>query len=422
MLASLRRPVELGAALTLAIVAAPAPSFAETWRWVQYVPGGVEVRAATTDTACPSLNIDGSDAPMPVRAEPGDGYPVRVCAAPLPRAVTHASIAGVPLPIPKPAPNRILIVGDTGCRLKVKMQACNDSSAWPFKLGATLSATLKPDLVLHVGDFHYRESACPPGNDGCAGSPHGDTWDVWREDFFEPAASLLQSAPWIMVRGNHETCERGGHGWARALDPYPFDPVTGKAGCLPAGKAYMVDIGGVTIEVMDTASAGEDQVDEAELPAYREMFALAASIPGPVWQTFHRPVWANKNLPQKSKQGDNKTLAAAAQGNIPPNVQAFISGHIHTFQVMSYVQDLPVQIVSGHGGDDLEKHAYDAVKGLEINGVTVKDGIAKPHVFGFSVLERVPGDQTGTWTLTGFDVYGHAFGYCTIKGRQLACQ
>ncbi|MFX8797610.1 metallophosphoesterase, partial [Acinetobacter baumannii] len=87
-------------------------------------------------------------------------------------------------------------------------------AAWPFKLGATLSASLKPDLVLHVGDFHYREKPCPAGNDGCAGSPWGDNWDVWREDFFAPADSLLRAAPWIMVRGNHELCDRGGHGWA----------------------------------------------------------------------------------------------------------------------------------------------------------------------------------------------------------------
>ena len=48
----------------------------------------------------------------------------------------------------------------------------------------------------------------------------GDTWDVWKEDFFKPGDALLAAAPWIMDRGNHEECERGGKGWARVLDPY----------------------------------------------------------------------------------------------------------------------------------------------------------------------------------------------------------
>ncbi len=407
--------------LALVVGVLPVAASAELWRWVQFVPGGVEVRAATTDATCPVLSLEGVDLVMTSRAEPGPGFAVRICAASLPPGVRHAAIEGIPLPLPKPHPNRILIVGDTGCRLKFKMQACNDVAAWPFKLGATLSASLKPDLVLHVGDFHYRETACPAGNDGCAGSPWGDNWAVWREDFFVPADSLLRAAPWIMVRGNHEVCDRGGHGWARALDPEPFDAETGSVGCLPAAKPYTVDIGGVTIMVLDVAAAGEDTVKETQVPAYRDMFALASSIPGPVWQTFHRPVWAGKVRNGRSAGGDSKTLAAAARGSVPANVQAFISGHIHTFQAMQYVEDLPLQIISGQGGDDLERHAAETVKGLQINGVTVKDGIARPHVFGFSILERAGSDATGAWTLTAYDVHAQPIASCRILGRTLRC-
>lgn len=413
------RALVLGLAVFIALV--PVSASAELWRWVQYVPGGVEIRAATTAVACPVLSVDGLAAAMTIRAEPDPSFPVRICTARLPAGAKHAAIDGIPLPLPKPHPNRILIVGDTGCRLKFTTQDCNDVAAWPFKLGATLSASLKPDLVLHVGDFHYREKPCPAGNDGCAGSPWGDNWDVWREDFFAPADSLLRAAPWIMVRGNHELCDRGGHGWARALDPEPFDPATGSIGCLPAAKPYTVDIGGVTVMVLDVAAAGEDIVNEAQVPAYRDMFALAAAIPGPVWQTFHRPVWAGKVRDGKSAGADNKTLAAAARGTVPANVQAFISGHIHTFQVAEYVEDLPIQIVSGHGGDDLEAHAAEQVKGLEINGVTVKDGIARPHVFGFSILERTDGDTSGTWRLTAYDIHAQPIATCRIAGRTLDC-
>jgi len=55
----------------------------------------------------------------------------------------------------------------------------------------------------------------------------------------------------------------------------------------------------------------------------------------------------------------------------------------------------------------------------------VKEGMAKPGVFGFSILERTPGDGPadtgGTWTLTGYDTFARPFGVCTIIGRAVDC-
>jgi hypothetical protein len=98
---------------------------------------------------------------------------------------------------------------------------------WPFHFIADVVAQTKPDLVIHVGDYHYRETPCPRGHDGCAGSPFGDTWSVWRADFFAPADTLLKMDPWVFVRGNHELCDRGGKGWSRMLERFPFDAAAG---------------------------------------------------------------------------------------------------------------------------------------------------------------------------------------------------
>ncbi|MDW4746763.1 metallophosphoesterase, partial [Escherichia coli] len=75
---------------------------------------------------------------------------------------------------------------------------------------------------LHVGDYHYRENACPPDVAGCQGSPWGYGWDTWQADLFQPAAPLMAAAPWVLVRGNHEECARAGQGWFRFLDPRPY--------------------------------------------------------------------------------------------------------------------------------------------------------------------------------------------------------
>src|SRR5262245_35938936 len=47
-------------ALVLAFAAVPTPAAAETYRWLQYGPGGLEARAVTDEAACPSAQIDGA--------------------------------------------------------------------------------------------------------------------------------------------------------------------------------------------------------------------------------------------------------------------------------------------------------------------------------------------------------------------------
>ena len=53
---------------------------------------------------------------------------------------------------------------------------------------------MQPDLVIHVGDYHYRESPCADGNEGCAGSPWGYGFDAWQADFLASAIAEALSA------------------------------------------------------------------------------------------------------------------------------------------------------------------------------------------------------------------------------------
>jgi hypothetical protein len=175
---------------------------------------------------CPAIIFDGAAQPMQLRAEPEGGahpaFPVLVCEALIPPGTTDAAISERKLPLPKSTIATIAVFGDTGCRLKDAeaqplarrnsdhlhegyFQNCDDPAQWPFPQISRIAAGQKPDLVIHVGDYLYRESPCPTGDAGCAGSPHGDDWPAWKADFFAPAAPLLATAPFIVVRGNHET-------------------------------------------------------------------------------------------------------------------------------------------------------------------------------------------------------------------------
>ncbi len=405
----------VSAAILVCVSFYPYAVAAETYRWLQYAPGGLEVRAVTDQPVCPSASVDGAPQAMTVRAPPGEHYPVTACALPLPAVAKSAAIAGVPVAMPVQEPRRIAIIGDTGCRLKgMAVQACNDPQQWPFRLIAEVVAQLKPDLVIHVGDYHYRETPCPEGNAGCAGSPFGDNWPVWRADFFAPADTLLRVAPWVLVRGNHEDCERGGKGWSRTLDPYAFDAAKG---CNDPGKPLIVRLPGLTLAVMDVATAREDKVDDQQVPAFREQYRSLTDVTGPVWVLQHRPIWSPGGMFSGRLVGDNKTLAAAADGVIPDNVGLMLSGHHHLFQMLEYQANLPVQIVSGHSGDSLNPGASTDPAGWVVNGVTVKSGLHMPGSFGFSMFEK----QNNGWRIRNYDRLGVARASCFINNRTTAC-
>lgn len=388
----------------------------ETYRWVQYGPDGLEARAITGQSACPPAQIDGSPARMTRRAAPGEQYPITVCALAIPNGSKSVTIADMPVAIPISKPSRILVLGDTGCRIKGPyVQACNDPVQWPFRLIAEVAAHMKPDLVIHVGDYHYRETPCPAGNLGCAGSPFGDAWSVWQADFFSPAETLLQVAPWVFVRGNHEECDRGGRGWSRTLEPYAFDAAKG---CNGPAQPFAVRLPDLTLFVMDVASAREDKVDEAQAEAFRAQYgAVARMTGGPAWILQHRPIWSAGGVFAGKLVGDNKTLAAAAQGTMPANAQMILSGHHHLFQVLRYKTDLPVQVVAGHGGDYLNQASSPDPAGWTFGPAVVESGVNMTGSFGFVIFER----QDDGWRVVDYDKLGVARKSCMLQGRAIDC-
>src|SRR5262249_43972483 len=139
-------------------------------------------------------------------------------------------------------------------------------------------------------DYHYRESPCPSGNSGCAGSPDGYNWEVWKADFFQPAAPTLSLAPWIFVRGNHEDCTRAWEGWFRFLDPYPYAAYA--QGCQPFTEPYNVPFDSFNIAMLDSASSDQAKVNAEQLPIYRRQIAAIDKMVGSnTWLFMHHPIY-----------------------------------------------------------------------------------------------------------------------------------
>ena len=200
-----------------------APLLAKDPAWIVLGPNGqIIARTITANAACPQIDVDGTLSDMTVRApQTPPAFTVTSCEAVIPASAKKASILDQRLVLPVADPERLVIIGDTGCRIKAKkepgefkVQDCESSEKWPFHTLAKRAAEWEPQLVIHVGDYLYREIACPyPGT--CDSSPFGDNWVTWQADFFAPGEPLLAAAPWVMARGNHEDCKRAGGGFFR---------------------------------------------------------------------------------------------------------------------------------------------------------------------------------------------------------------
>jgi hypothetical protein len=374
--------------------------------WVELGPSGVVLaRAITKAEECPELTVDKVAAPMKERAAPSPpDYPVRSCEAMLPRDAKRVTLAGQRLPLPADRPRRIVVVGDTGCRLKAVdgFQACNDPSAWPFARVAKSIARWHPDLIIQVGDYLYREEPCPQGNPGCQGSPFGQNWATWDADFFTPAAPALRAAPWLFVRGDHELCSRAGPGWFRFLEPRPM-PQT----CQDLTPPYSVNLGGVRMLILDTAMASDKPPLNPD-PYVSQFAALRAMADSDAWLLAHSSGASVTVL--------TPTLQAASGNSLPPTVRLVLTGHIHLAEVLTFAGERPPQIVAGISGTLLVPQITTPLVGMDVAGerLTTATTLAQHGFFTF-----VPGPRG--WAATIRDVDGKPIAHCQLRGHSTAC-
>jgi hypothetical protein len=408
----------------LVVALAPAVGNAQTLEaaYVVLGPQGPVARAVLAGaTQCPAITVDGAQQTMTVRAAPDAAFPVTVCERLIAPTATSASIGTTALPLPKPTLTSIAAFGDTGCRLKAKRSAddegedvgkfqdCNNPSLWPFATLATAVAAAKPDLVIHVGDYLYRESACPVRDRGCKGSPHGDDWPTWKADFFAPAAPALRAAPWIVVRGNHEICKRAGPGYFRLLDP---TPASAPPPCIDLIPQFTVTVAGRSFIVMDSSDAAD--ACPCDAAAYAAQFAAMRPAPG-AWLIGHRPIWGARS----HKKTINATLQqalAAWNGRLPDGITLALAGHIHVAEVLSFADKRSPQFVLGTGGTLLAGKIKDNLTGLKIGGTAVSYGRAD-HRFGFAMIE--PTEQNATATFR--DPAGGTLFACKVGPGEVAC-
>ncbi len=414
--------------------------------------GKASARVLTSAVQCPVIDIDGTSQAMRVRVLPatvamrGDpasskeaAFPVLTCEANLPAGAARASVGNIKLQVPRAVIHRIVLIADTGCRMKAAdnaFQDCNDVEKWPFAQVAQSAAALKPDLVIHIGDIHYRESPCPPGNQGCAHSPWGYGYDTWAADLFIPARPLLMAAPWLFVRGNHESCARAGQGWFRFLDSNSWsearscnNPKLDTEGDFsdPFTVSVAADTQLIVFDSSKAGSKGYSARDEGYKKYVPQLLQVGALVKSGQHNFFlnHHPVLAFA-IAKEADQVKSGNEALQSVMNLvypkrlfPEGVDLVLNGHVHLFESLNFSSNHPSTVVVGNAGSGNEGSLPQPLPaGAQPAPGAVVENFSTRSEYGFATFDRVDGG----WELTEWDVMGKAILRCSFQAGKMVCQ
>ncbi|MEV0457249.1 metallophosphoesterase family protein [Catellatospora methionotrophica] len=425
----------------------------EAWAWTQLIPGGTQVRVATPAATCPILVVTTgtqvvrhqmvlestvalypTTATVCTRRVAGTATAARIDAATSPVPVRPDAGGAVPLPNwtqPGSAarrPANIALIGDTGCRIPAAgtPQACTPQPQdWPFRRVANSAAAnpVPPNLVVHLGDYIYRSRPGPTPSPLCGGpgtSPSMHTWGCLVADFFQPAARLLAQAPFVFVRGNHETCGRSGDVWFRYLASTPSTTACGAPNPQDFSPPVRVAAGTLDLLLMDTSCASDESVPPSCAQAQRSARYTAQFNEvnnslvqaGENFLLSHTPIWAVRG---QTPAGNpvwidgilSSAVAATSLGILDRRIDLVLAGHIHLYQMLTFDTSTqfhrPPVVTVGSSGTELDPKTWQDsdLIGKPVDGVAIGDLVTRSE-FGYGVLR----DTGTTWNLRFFDQFG----------------
>ncbi|MGL9717807.1 MAG: metallophosphoesterase family protein [Wolbachia sp.] len=357
------------------------------YTWSQVIPENkLSVRAIIDNDTCPFAYVDGEEVEMLSRSSINNTE--TVCELTVETSAKNISIDNIQVPILPEKISKIAFIGDTGCRInELFQQECNSLDSWPLKKNLDSIALHKPDLTIHIGDYHYRKAKCR--NTKKCGDIHGYNKEAWYADWFEPAKDILLQSSFLFVRGNHEDCNRAYEGWFRYLDPYPLSSEK----CESFVPSWSLDAGPMKFFIFDSSSGEDIFTNQSTIDTFKKQFdkLTQGSSDKPTWFLTHKPLWRS---PKKElltlKSHGNLTQVEAFGDKFPSNVTAIVSGHIHVAQIL-LMDNVPDQIIVGNGGALLhaqdQKPIYQNVEFSSSNGKSyLAHEVRNFFGFGFAIL------------------------------------
>lgn len=429
---------------------------------LQTSPSGLVARAVLPKgSSCPQLELTGTASVQMDRRTPGTTTKgafddVVVCSAPIPPGASAASVAGqrIPAALPREV-QTIASLADTGCLIKDVVQDCRNG--WPLRQITEQIAEAAPDLIIDVGDYFYREKACPSdAQDKCGGSPAPpsgvpfiDSGAGWLADYLEPASPMFGTAPLLAVRGNHEVCTEAGNGYFLFMDyrdgreDVCAPTADGKAPTVQT-KPWRIDLPLVTgrklrLVVVDSAQGWDYGISPwaaRQRPLYVKAARMAKNPGGLSWLVVHQPPLAlttTKYDPGNVADWTNWVAVdqTVASRGLLKGYGAIVSGHLHLSQVIK-IPGLPPQFVFGGGGTFLDppdgystptdgplanSKGEPMVPGFRPYPKDQYRWIEVEHAFGLAS----PNPAQGAWDVKYVGPDGSTLATCTVRDEVPDC-
>ncbi|NSX83193.1 phosphoesterase [Wolbachia endosymbiont of Atemnus politus] len=360
------------------------------YTWSQVIPENkLSVRAIIDNDMCPLAYVDGKEIEMLSRSSIGNTE--TVCELTVETRAENISIENIQIPTLSEKISKIAFIGDTGCRINALFQQeCNAVDSWPLKKNLDSIALHEPDLIIHVGDYHYRKTKCR--NAQKCGDIYGYNKEAWYADWFEPAKDILLQSSFLFVRGNHEDCNRAYEGWFRYLDPYPLSSEK----CVDCVPSWSLDAGPMRFFVFDSSPGEDIFTNQSTIDTFKKQFDKLTfdklTQDKPAWFLTHKPLWRS---PKKElltlKSHGNLTQIEAFGDKFPSNITTIVSGHIHIAQIL-LMSNVPDQIIVGNGGALLHAQDQEPIyQNVEFSYSNGKNYLAHEvrnfFGFGFAILD-----------------------------------
>ncbi|MGZ3788406.1 MAG: metallophosphoesterase family protein [Bacteriovorax sp.] len=302
-------------------------------------------------------------------------------------------------------PKTVVILGDTGCRIKEgklgsEYQDCNDSKAWPFWKIAEEAEKENPDLIIHLGDYHYREK-CSAGKPCEKMSPVvGYGWKPWELDFFQPMQRLLGKAPIIIVRGNHEDCNRAFLGYKSLLANSEWEK-----DCVDYEPAQVMVLGDIAVINFDSSSISEIPFagDEATwIKRFNEINEKIVRLKiKNVWMVTHKPIYGIIPFKFALVPGNINLRNYFEKSLLKDKVSVVFGGHIHTSMIV-HPKKYAKQIILGNGGTHLDNFQVKITKSI-LSSFSYESANLVSSGFGYAILKKI---NDHSWTIIFKDSTG----------------
>ncbi len=321
---------------------------------------------------------------------------------------------------------KIVILGDSGCRLKEMLikneyQDCNDSQAWPFPSVIAQVVKEQPDLIIHLGDYHYREKCTQEKICEKMKGSIGYGWMPWDKDFFEPAKPAFEKIPWIFVRGNHEDCARAFLGYGKLLATPAFE------NCPAYEEPDYIQLGELLIVNLDSSGVSEGlETSQDSIGLWTKRFeAIAQKIHSfvvdkkvkSVWLVSHKPFYGLVKMGPIAAPVNMNLKKYLESTELKSKVQLVMAGHIHVSEVIKPLRG-PLQFILGNGGTQLDTFS-EFLQSRDPKSLGLQSIQTGSPGFGYAVFEKL--EKGSDWNVSFKNEKGAMTSQCLLNPEKQTC-